>query len=229
MAFILLIFRELFGSLYERIRSIGFRKKHEPAKRGNGQPVLVIPGFMASDLTMKPMRRFLKRIGYTPYKWECGRNLARVENLDFLEEKVKELYEQHGKKVSIIGWSLGGIYARELSKRQPNLVRQVISMSSPFGGIDKSDFVLRFFKIIKRKDLREMLDEKWLKTLPEPTPVFTTAIYSKKDKVIGWQYCIDKKEDALHKNIEAYCTHMGMPYDKTAFVIIAERLAMEPE
>ncbi len=110
------------------------------APRGDGHPVLVFPGLLASDLSTQPLRGFLKQHGYAVHGWKQGRNLglrAGVE-ADMLD-RIEELYERHGKrKLSLVGWSLGGIYARQLAKRVPDKVRSVISLGSPFTGSPKA-------------------------------------------------------------------------------------------
>ena len=109
------------------------------APTGDGHPVLVLPGFLASDGSTVPLRRFLRDRGLLPYGWRQGRNLGPrpgVEERIF--DRLQELRQRHGRKVSIVGWSLGGIYARELACRAPDDVRQVITLGSPFAGDPKA-------------------------------------------------------------------------------------------
>src|SRR5207249_10775439 len=94
------------------------------APKGDGHPVLTLPGFLASDLSMAPMRRYLKELGYDTHAWEMGRNLGGISSLrGALRDLLKRVYETSGRKVSIIGWSLGGVYARDLSLQLPDMVR----------------------------------------------------------------------------------------------------------
>ena len=109
------------------------------APKGDGHPVLVFPGLVASDLSTKPLRRFLETAGYAAYPWEHGRNLGPREGiLEGCLARLKELRRKHRKKVSLIGWSLGGLYARELAKLAPKDVRLVITLGTPFTGHPKA-------------------------------------------------------------------------------------------
>src|SRR6202165_1364033 len=103
------------------------------APRGDGHPVLAWPGFLASDLSMAPMRRYLKELGYDTYAWNMGRNLGGVASKrGALRDLLQRIQETTGRKVSVVGWSLGGIYARDLALQMPDLVRSVITLGSPF-------------------------------------------------------------------------------------------------
>ncbi len=111
------------------------------APRGDGHPVLVLPGLLASDLSTRPLRSFLNAQGYAAHGWKQGRNLGlRAGIEDGMLERVEELHERYGhRKISVVGWSLGGIYARQLAKRAPEKVRSVISLGSPFAGSPQGD------------------------------------------------------------------------------------------
>src|SRR5689334_20413064 len=103
------------------------------APRGDGHPVLALPGFLASDLSMAPMRRYLKELGYEAHAWNMGRNLGGVySKRQALRQLLTSIYESAGCKVSIVGWSLGGVYARDLALQAPDMVRSVITLGSPF-------------------------------------------------------------------------------------------------
>src|SRR5712675_3239648 len=103
------------------------------APRGDGHPVLALPGFLASDLSMAPMRRYLKQLGYDTYAWKMGRNLGGIASRrNALKALLTEIHTATGRKVSIVGWSLGGIYARDLALQLPDMVRSVITLGSPF-------------------------------------------------------------------------------------------------
>ena len=106
------------------------------APDGEGQPVLVFPGFFAADRSTARLRKYLNSKGFTAYAWEEGRNPGLSDELyQRLEERVLELAEDHGRAVSLVGWSLGGIYARELARAMPERVRNVITLGSPFRDI----------------------------------------------------------------------------------------------
>src|SRR5256886_9520392 len=104
------------------------------APKGDGHPVLTLPGFLASDLSMAPMRRYLSELGYDSHAWRMGRNtggLVRMQTA--LLDRLKEIHTQTGRKVSVVGWSLGGIYARHLALQAPDKIRSVVTLGSPFG------------------------------------------------------------------------------------------------
>ena len=100
--------------------------------KGDGHPVLVLPGFMASDSSTSPLRKLLADLGYATFGWGLGRNV-RIDQrrLREMEQLLLQIYQETGRKVSLVGWSLGGVFARELAKLQPDAVRQVISLGSP--------------------------------------------------------------------------------------------------
>jgi len=95
------------------------------APRGDGHPVLTLPGFLASDMSMAPMRRYLKELGYDPYAWKMGRNIGGVSSKRAaLRDRLAEIHDATGRKVSIVGWSLGGVYARDLALQAPTAPRR---------------------------------------------------------------------------------------------------------
>src|SRR2546430_6755268 len=103
------------------------------APRGDGHPVLTLPGFLASDLSMAPMRRYLKELGYDAYAWNNGRNIGGVLRMRAaLRDRLAAVHTATGRKVSVIGWSLGGVYARDLALQAPDMVRSVVTLGSPF-------------------------------------------------------------------------------------------------
>jgi len=220
---IFLFLTEGLRMVWELIASIRFRSEYVPPRTGDGHAVLVIPGLFGFDMIMLPMRKFLTRMGYTPYKWDLGINTADPKDLDVLTERVDALYEKHQEEISIIGWSLGGIFARELAKRKPDKVRQVITTGSPFGGIENPNNVVWLFKLLKG-EVEDLWNRALIDSLPEPTPVLTTSIYSKTDGVVRWQDCMSEVEDELHRNEEAVSSHLGMPHNLSVLRIIAERL-----
>ena len=103
------------------------------APKGDGHPVLALPGFLASDLSMAPMRRYLTELGYDTHAWTMGRNLGGVASKRAaLRDLLRRIHESSGRKVSLVGWSLGGVYARDLALQMSDMVRSVITLGSPF-------------------------------------------------------------------------------------------------
>ncbi len=208
-------------------RSRQFQKTYQAASSGDGHPVLVLPGLLGTDLSTTHLRRFLRNLGYTPYAWQMGINLGDIRQLHTIMETVEGLYDKHQSKVSIIGWSLGGIYARQLGKRKPELIRQIITMGAPFGDVEQSNNAAWLYKLINHRRPLTDADREWIKDLPTPAPVPTTAIYSKRDGIVPWQTCIEQIEDDWHQNIEVRGSHFGLPYVPAVWVVIEDRLKLD--
>jgi len=223
---IFLLMIEFVRSWVERLQSWSFRRNYTPARLGDGHAVLVIPGIIAHDFQMEPMRRMLDRLGYRTYAWEMGFNLADLEEIDILEKKIVKLYRETGKKVSVIGWSLGGIYARDLARRHPDKIRQIFTLGSPFLGINKPTRASWVVHVLKG-NLEDSIDLEWIKALENPTKMLTTSIYSKSDGVLPWSYCLDRVEDRLHRNREVVSSHLGLPHNREVLKIIADYLPDE--
>lgn len=198
------------------------------AESGDGHPVLVLPGFMATDLSTRPLRRFLNKSGYTPYGWDLGRNYAQEKFLDELIIKVEKLFLDHKQKITLIGWSLGGIYARQVAKERPHLIRQVITMGSPFKAIHKPNHANWIHKLLTNGQGVDAVDPELMNNIPLPAPVPTTAIYSKQDGIVPWNACIEE-EDEIHQNIEVSGSHLGLGVNNTVLDIIADRLKYSRE
>ena len=193
--------------------------------RGDGHRVLVLPGLAANDLTTLPMRAFLKDRGYQALPWAQGLNLGpRAGVLDALRERVRALFALDGKKVSLLGWSLGGVYARELAKEMPELVRCVITLGSPFAGPPQATNAWWLFE---RVSGHPELDAETQAALRLPPPVPTTSIYSRTDGIVAWQ-CSLNPAAPLAENIEVHASHIGLGLNPLAMVAIADRLAMDP-
>lgn len=198
-------------------------------RSGDGHNVMILPGFMATDYSTRPLRRFLKTIGYTPHGWDIGRNYGREHYIDDLIERLEELYEEKGEKVSIIGWSLGGVFARQIAKRRPDLIRQIITLGSPFSGIQLPNNATWIYRFITNGKTTESMDPILLEDLPKPAPVPTTAIYSKEDGVVPWQSCMEQQESDTHQNIQVRGSHFGLGVNPSVLQIIADRLQYKEE
>jgi len=220
---LLLFITEGLRSVLERAGSVKFRKEFEPQVKGDGHPVLVVPGFLAGELSTQPLRDFIEKIGYTSYDWKLGRNYGRIEDIETLLDQVETLYEERQQKITLIGWSLGGVYSREIAKRKPRLIRQVITLASPFKGLNKYNYAKWAYRLLNGKDINE-LDAELLASIPRPAPVTTTAIYSKKDGIVPWALCLEEEKKGLHQNIEVDSAHLGMGFDKEVLELIANLL-----
>ncbi len=221
---LLLFITEGLRSVYDRASSIKFRNEFQPQVKGDGHPVLVIPGFLAGELSTKPLRDFVNKMGYTSYDWKLGRNYGRIEDVETMITQVEKLQESHGQKVSLIGWSLGGIYCREIAKRKPRKIRQIITLASPFKGLNKANYAKWAYRLLNGKHADE-IDPDLLASIPRPAPIPTTAIYSKKDGIVPWALCIEDEKNDLHQNIEVDSAHLGMGFDKEVLELIAHLLS----
>lgn len=193
--------------------------------QGDGHPVLVMPGFGAGDLTTHAMRRLLRRLGYRSYGWNQGRNLGVRDVLWMrLRRRLQGIVERnHGARVSLIGWSLGGIYARELAREWPELVRQVITMGSPINGRLDANNAVTLFRWINRHD-GSGTDWAEFQRRREPPPVPCTAIYSRRDGVVAWQ-CAMEEAAPNTCNIQVSASHLGLGFNPRVMRVLANRLA----
>ena len=198
------------------------------APRGDGHPVLVLPGLLASDLSTRPLRSFLKGQGYAAHGWKQGRNLGlRAGIEDGMLERVEELYERYGhRKISLVGWSLGGIYARQIAKMVPDKVRSVISLGSPFAGSPKATNAWRVYELASGQSVEDS-DHKMAGALATPPSVPTTSVFSRTDGICAWQTCINEESEQV-ENIEVYGSHCGLGHHPAAVYAVADRLA-QPE
>ncbi len=200
------------------------------APRGDGQPVLVLPGFFASDGLTATLRRFLVGKNFNASGWGEGRNPGINEALyQRLESRVKQHADDEGSTVSLVGWSLGGIYARLLAQRVPEYVRQVVTMGSPFsmdqyGAVNGA--VERLYQAVnpgQGQDPMLEYSELWRAAPAVPS----TSIFSRGDGVAHWSYCVDE-EDENTENIVLPGSHLGMTHNPLYLYCVAERLS-QPE
>ncbi|MBR1193865.1 alpha/beta hydrolase [Bradyrhizobium sp. AUGA SZCCT0240] len=190
--------------------------------KGDGHPVLVLPGLMAGDDSTLPLRKFLEGRGYRVSGWGLGLNRGLREGVhDRMLNLVRELSDLHGGKISIVGWSLGGIYARELAKILPDRVRSVISLGSPFGASPKSTNAWRVYEFASGQSIDDAQD------VAVAPPVPTTAIYSRTDGICAWQGCVEETS-AQAESIEVQGSHCGLAVNPAAVYAVADRLA-QPE
>lgn len=197
------------------------------APRGDGHPVLVLPGFTAADGSTRVLREFLTSRGYVAHRWRLGRNMGLRDGTGGrLLRRVETLRERFGRKVSLVGWSLGGIYARELAKHAPDSVRQVITLGSPFGGERQGHRVGWLHRAVTGEELSPEARER-MNSLGEPPPVPSTAIYSRTDGIAGWHACVESEAEHTD-NIEIRGSHCGLGFNPVVLWAIADRLA-QPE
>lgn len=195
--------------------------------KGDGHPVLVLPGLVTSDTSTRPLRAFLKSRGYAVSGWGLGRNFGLRDGIqEAMVDLLKELNDTHGRKVSLVGWSLGGLYARQLAKMMPERVRSVITLGSPFAGSPKATNAWRVYEAVSGQRA-EHSNPTFGGDMAKTPPVPTTAIFSRSDGICAWQGCMEKP-GAQVENIEVQGSHCGMGHHPAVVYAVADRLA-QPE
>jgi pimeloyl-ACP methyl ester carboxylesterase len=189
--------------------------------RGHGEPVRVFPGMGAGDASTAALRRYLRRLGYDARGWELGRNNGEVARLAVQAlALVADDRRRSGQPVHLIGWSLGGVIAREVARERPDLVAQVITFGSPIVGGPRFTSLARLFPRERVRDIETRIAERNARPITVPI----TAIHSRRDGVVGWEACIDTVSPRA-VNVEVQSTHLGMGIDPDIWHIVAQSLA----
>ncbi len=194
------------------------------APRGDGHPVMVLPGFLGGDGYNSALRRFLTSLNYAVHGWGLGRNLGPREGvLEQLRDRVVYLSDRYEGPVSLVGHSLGGIFARELAREFPERVRQVISLGSPFGeGRMTGSIPARLFTALNPPEELPVDQD----ILHEAPPVPTTAIYSRGDGIVNWQTTVQQGGHTRTQSIQVRGSHCGMTLNPSIWYLVAERLSL---
>lgn len=202
------------------------RRLIEHWPRGDGHPVLVLPGFLAGPESTLFLRSTLRTLGYRAHDWGQGRNLGLTPRLEErMQDRFLAVHDRYDTPVSLVGWSAGGIYARELARLYPDLVRCVITMGSPIRGRLEATRAWRLYRFMNRGDFSaSLVTEEARAARAEPLPVPTTCIYSVKDGVVPWECCTSVAAP-LTENIEVDCTHLGYGHHLETLYVVADRLA----
>jgi hypothetical protein len=200
---------------------------HDALPSGDGHPVVIFPGLASDQRALVPLRDCCERLGYTVYDWEHGFNTGPQGDVDDwladLSSHVQSVAAAHEARVSLVGWSLGGIYAREIAKIVPDDVRQVITLGSPFAGSPEETNLGWLYRLLSGQSTT--IDEEMSNRLRTTPPVMTTSIYSRSDGVVAWQSCIN--DDCGHaENIEVDGSHIGLPWNPKVLATIAARLGV---
>lgn len=195
------------------------------APKGDGHAVMVFPGLSANDVSTVPLRHYLQSLSYKAWGWEQGLNLGpRTGVIDAAKARLTRTFETSGRKVSLIGWSLGGVYARELAKELPHMVRGVITLGAPFSASHKSTNAWRIYELASGRSIEREAENY---DLPAAPPVPTTSIYSRTDGIVAWQGSIQspRTNNPHTENIEVVASHIGLGLNPSAWWAIADRLA----
>ncbi len=197
--------------------------------KGDGHPVVVLPGFMATNSSTTPMRSLLKQLGYEAHGWDSGRNVLVNEALiGRLESQLSRLYEQTGRTISLIGWSLGGVLARELAKINPDIIRTVISLGSPISDDRNHTNAARLFSFFNG-DAPEKMRGGQFSGLDIAPPLPTTSIWTKTDGIVHWRGSVQHPHNTIGntptENIEVYASHCGLGVNPSVMIALADRLS----
>ncbi|MBN9391416.1 MAG: alpha/beta fold hydrolase [Chloroflexi bacterium] len=206
--------------------------------RGDGSAVVLVPGFLATDAYLTEMKCWLNRIGYRTYLSNIGRNADCLETLvNRLQATVEKAFHETGRKVHLIGHSLGGVLSRALAARSPEFIASVITMASPFRGISSHPLVLQASNVVRQR----LQFEKKKEGPPQPHcmtgwctcsagqalrnrlpgDIMQTAIYTRSDGIVDWRVCVtDRAED----NFEVIGTHIALVFNPFVYRVVSYRL-----
>jgi pimeloyl-ACP methyl ester carboxylesterase len=197
-----------------------FRKLAVPVAR-HPQTVMILPGFATHPMRMRYLARQLEAAGHRVKRWGLGFNWGPdAQRFALLEERLLNLHARHGQKVVLVGWSLGGLFARELAKRQPSSVAKVISMGSPFSGSPRANNAWRAYQFITGHSVDAPPIEAELSVKP---PVETVALWSANDAVIAPR-CAAGRPGERDRAIALRCTHLGFTYDPKVIATLLREL-----
>jgi len=197
--------------------------------RGDGHGVMVFPGFMGDDPYNQSLVDFLNGLGYRASGWQMGRNLGPESfSRDELQAKLERLGRAGNGRISLIGHSLGGIYAREIARTDPEGIRQVISLGSPFAeGRDQGSHANRLYQRLNPEDKTDPEVTARQSELGNAPPVPTTSIYTKGDGVVNWRTAIQKPTHGETQNIEVVGSHCGLTLNPLVWYLLANRLRQD--
>jgi pimeloyl-ACP methyl ester carboxylesterase len=195
------------------------------ASRGDGRPIMLLPGYGTDRHSMRPLGAYLKYLGYDVYDWGLGRNRGDVDSyMVLVGERARELHDElGGVAITLIGWSLGGVVAREAARLFEAHIREVITLGTPIVGGPKYTVVADRYAKIAHIDL-----DKFEREVHERNSIGIrqplTCIYSRTDGVVGWRACVDTYNDQA-RNIEVNSTHFGIGVNGRVWRIIADTLS----
>lgn len=198
------------------------------APRGDGETIFVIPGFGATDGSTLVLRRYLASLGYAVHGWGLGRNLG-ARTVGVHNERLIERFDaiSRGRKVHVIGWSMGGIMARMLSRARPDRVGQLVLLAAPFTGNPYANRAWQLYERISGHSLSHPVARQQIAESKLPPPVASTALYSKSDGVVAWTCCREPEGEHC-RNIEVDSAHCAFGVDPDVLFLVAQSLANPP-
>ena len=218
--------------------AIQFRLAREPLRRWRARaalaaaprgigPVLVLPGMGMGDLSTHTLRRFLRGLGHDARGWGLGRHRPdAARSLARLLPRFEALAAEGGGRVALVGWSLGGVVARELARLRPDLVRRVITLGAPVRGGPRHTAIAGLLRI-QGWDL-DQVERLVDAAAATPLRVPVTAIWSRRDGIVAWQACVDAQTPGA-ENLEVTSCHWGLGLDPEVLLAVAGRLAPRQE
>lgn len=210
------------GSPLDAARLLGAWPRLSRAPRGDGHLVVDIPGWRAPELTGAPLRHYLRHLGYDARGWGFGTNIGDPRrDVERLATRVLGLVEATGSPASLVGWSLGGVIAREVARRHPDAVRRVITYGTPVTGGAAHTTISRASGTRADGDT-----ERVARRLRPSTPIGVplTVVFSRRDGIVSWQACLDHTSPRVD-HVEVSSTHIGMGVDPDVWAVVADRLA----
>ncbi|MDO8863728.1 alpha/beta fold hydrolase [Haliea sp. E1-2-M8] len=200
------------------------------AEPGDGHPVVIFPGLGADGESVATLRAYCLALGYDAFDWGQGFNNGPKGDLDTwlhtLKSRIVDLLSGHTQPATLIGWSLGGLYARELSKLMAPRIRQVITMGTPFNAEADHTNVGWLFRYLSGSSTA--IDPALSLRLRTPPPIRTTSIYSRSDGVVAWETCCHLERSSLVHDIEVSGSHLGMNWNRDVLAVVADRLGQQP-
>jgi pimeloyl-ACP methyl ester carboxylesterase len=196
------------------------------ARTGDGHAVVIFPGLGADGGSLTTLRAHCRSQGYDAFDWGRGFNTGPQGDLDewlhSLKSHVVELLAGHTEPATLIGWSLGGLYAREIAKLMAPRIRQVITIGTPFNARADHTNMGSMLRLLGGSSTA--LDPALSQRLRTPPPVRTTSIYSRSDGVVAWQACCHDRPSSLVHDIEVDSSHFGMGWNREVLAVVADRL-----
>lgn len=221
-------------ALYEAAAFTVLKPLLHDSSQGDGHGVMVIPGFMANDVLTAQLRGSLNLMGYKAVGWGGGANFGmRKDVFDNTMQEVKRLHKETGGPITLIGWSLGGFYARALANSEPDLIRQVITLGSPFNvslaptDAIESKTVRKLYKLLNPADHDELSHYSDLVNKTPPVPF--TSIFTCSDGIADWEMCVDKSEGTRSQNIRIRASHAGMTHNALVLYLLRRLLPQQRE
>ena len=203
------------------------------APRGDGHPVLLLPGFMADEYSLVALKVFLRHLGYDVQTWGFGRNVGFQRlHVQALEQKIRHLHHRSGRTVSLVGWSLGGLFALHSTYAAPECVRAVVTLGSPLSvdqhGSKSPSFVKAMYRLVAHPmgpNAHAMLPSARKMRQGQMPQVPISCLYSMGDGVVPPQEATIGGDPAIHENIRVLGSHTGLGFNAMVLCIVADRLA----